>query len=72
MRVSCDSEEELLAQLLAEHWVKIVIGQCAGCKRHVGSFWELLEIPTGLGLSIAFRLPQLFLSEDGLEPGSGQ
>ncbi|CAE7369142.1 UBP19 [Symbiodinium sp. CCMP2456] len=44
-RLSVLSQEELLAHLLAEHWVKIVIG---------------------LGLAVALRLPQLFLSEDGV------
>ncbi|CAE7250190.1 UBP19, partial [Symbiodinium natans] len=44
-RLSVLSQEELLAHLLAEHWVKIVIG---------------------LGISVALRLPQLFLSEDGV------
>ncbi|CAE7812773.1 UBP19, partial [Symbiodinium sp. KB8] len=44
-RLSVLSQEELLAHLLAEHWVKIVIG---------------------LGLAVALRLPQLFLSEEGV------
>ncbi|OLP77070.1 hypothetical protein AK812_SmicGene42913 [Symbiodinium microadriaticum] len=44
-RTVCKSQEELLAHLLAEHWVKIVIG---------------------LGLAVALRLPQLFLSEEGV------
>lgn len=38
-------QEEVLAAVLTEHWVKIIIG---------------------LGLAVAFRLPQCFLSEDGI------
>lgn len=44
-RLSVLSQEELLAAVLTEHWVKIIIG---------------------LGLAVAFRLPQCFLSEDGI------
>lgn len=44
-RLSVLSQEELLAAVLTEHWVKIIIG---------------------LGLAVALRLPQCFLSEDGI------
>ncbi|CAJ1422264.1 unnamed protein product [Effrenium voratum] len=44
-RLSVLSQEELLAAVLTEHWVKIVIG---------------------LGLAVAFRLPQCFLNQDGV------
>ena len=60
-------QEELLAHLLAEHWVKIVTGEDAFAVLEMRC---VLTYPPGLGLAIALRLPQLFLREDGEKPGA--